>query len=62
MKRGGQVIYMGPLGHHSQLLIEYFEVVNSTFSSMWRGGGGKIPIFFFLKIEVKIGPYINTMN
>ncbi|CAK9227174.1 unnamed protein product [Sphagnum troendelagicum] len=27
MKRGGQVIYMGPLGHHSQLLIEYFEAL-----------------------------------
>ncbi|KAG5055661.1 hypothetical protein JHK85_008171 [Glycine max] len=25
MKRGGQVIYAGPLGHHSQKLIEYFE-------------------------------------
>lgn len=27
MKRGGQVIYAGPLGHHSNKLIEYFEVV-----------------------------------
>ncbi|PHT31506.1 ABC transporter G family member 34 [Capsicum baccatum] len=27
MKRGGQVIYAGPLGHHSRLLIEYFESV-----------------------------------
>ena len=26
MKRGGQVIYAGPLGRHSQKLIEYFEV------------------------------------
>ena len=26
MKRGGQEIYVGPLGHHSQYLIEYFEV------------------------------------
>lgn len=26
MKRGGQVIYAGPLGHQSQHLIEYFEV------------------------------------
>ncbi|KAK9126461.1 hypothetical protein Scep_015307 [Stephania cephalantha] len=25
MKRGGQVIYAGPLGHHSHHLIEYFE-------------------------------------
>ncbi|RDY09750.1 ABC transporter G family member 39, partial [Mucuna pruriens] len=25
LKRGGQVIYAGPLGHHSQKLIEYFE-------------------------------------
>ncbi|KAJ0087729.1 hypothetical protein Patl1_32466 [Pistacia atlantica] len=27
MKRGGQVIYVGPLGHHSQHLIEYFETI-----------------------------------
>ncbi|KAL0299041.1 UNVERIFIED_CONTAM: Pleiotropic drug resistance protein 2 [Sesamum radiatum] len=27
MKRGGQVIYGGPLGHHSRLLIEYFQAV-----------------------------------
>ncbi|KAL0303556.1 UNVERIFIED_CONTAM: Pleiotropic drug resistance protein 2 [Sesamum radiatum] len=27
MKRGGQVIYGGPLGHHSHLLIEYFQSV-----------------------------------
>jgi ABC-type cobalamin/Fe3+-siderophores transport system ATPase subunit len=26
MKRGGHVIYTGPLGHHSHKLIEYFEV------------------------------------
>lgn len=25
MKRGGQVIYAGPLGRHSHKLIEYFE-------------------------------------
>ncbi|KAK7337203.1 hypothetical protein VNO77_17766 [Canavalia gladiata] len=27
MKRGGQVIYAGPLGHNSQKLIEYFEAI-----------------------------------
>ncbi|CAO2839377.1 unnamed protein product [Amaranthus hypochondriacus] len=27
MKRGGQVIYAGPLGQHSQELIEYFEAI-----------------------------------
>ncbi|CAH1430816.1 unnamed protein product [Lactuca virosa] len=27
MKRGGQVIYAGPLGHHSDLLIEYFQSI-----------------------------------
>nr|GLL40122.1 pleiotropic drug resistance protein 2-like [Ipomoea trifida] len=27
MKRGGQVIYAGPLGHHSHRLIQYFESV-----------------------------------
>ncbi|XP_039118156.1 LOW QUALITY PROTEIN: pleiotropic drug resistance protein 2-like [Dioscorea cayenensis subsp. rotundata] len=29
MKRGGQVIYAGPLGHHSANLIEYFEEIPS---------------------------------
>ncbi|KAJ4832176.1 hypothetical protein Tsubulata_008993 [Turnera subulata] len=27
LKRGGQVIYAGPLGRHSQKLVEYFEAV-----------------------------------
>ncbi|WOL15669.1 hypothetical protein Cni_G24450 [Canna indica] len=27
MKRGGQSIYAGPLGHHSQKLIQYFEAI-----------------------------------
>ncbi|KAL2509221.1 ABC transporter G family member 39 [Forsythia ovata] len=27
MKRGGRVIYAGPLGHHSHKLIEYFEAI-----------------------------------
>ncbi|KAK1409684.1 hypothetical protein QVD17_36213 [Tagetes erecta] len=27
LKRGGKVIYTGPLGHHSHLLIEYFESI-----------------------------------
>ncbi|PIA56929.1 hypothetical protein AQUCO_00700938v1 [Aquilegia coerulea] len=27
MKRGGHVIYFGPLGHHSQDLINYFEAI-----------------------------------
>ncbi|XP_022860438.1 pleiotropic drug resistance protein 2-like isoform X2 [Olea europaea var. sylvestris] len=27
MKRGGQVVYGGPLGHHSCLLIEYFQSI-----------------------------------
>ena len=27
MKRGGQVIYSGPLGQNSQKIIEYFEVL-----------------------------------
>jgi len=26
MKRGGQLIYAGPLGHHSCMLIQYFQV------------------------------------
>nr|KYP71088.1 ABC transporter G family member 39 [Cajanus cajan] len=30
MKRGGQVIYAGPLGHHSHKLIEYFECIEGV--------------------------------
>ncbi|KAD4889306.1 hypothetical protein E3N88_21379 [Mikania micrantha] len=30
LKRGGQVIYSGPLGRHSQNIIEYFEAVNGV--------------------------------
>ncbi|KAL2345195.1 hypothetical protein Fmac_006480 [Flemingia macrophylla] len=30
MKRGGQVIYAGPLGHHSQKLVEYFGVIEGV--------------------------------
>ncbi|XP_059428884.1 ABC transporter G family member 34-like [Corylus avellana] len=30
MKRGGQLIYAGPLGHHSHKLIEYFEAVSGV--------------------------------
>ncbi|KAK9054723.1 hypothetical protein SSX86_025802 [Deinandra increscens subsp. villosa] len=30
LKRGGQVIYSGPLGRHSQQIIEYFEAVNGV--------------------------------
>ena len=39
MKRGGQIIYGGPLGQHSQNLVEYFEV--SMISAL--------PIYDFLK-------------
>ncbi|KAL8154455.1 hypothetical protein V2J09_012215 [Rumex salicifolius] len=27
MKRGGRIIYAGPLGHHSSMLIQYFEAI-----------------------------------
>ncbi|BBN19277.1 ATP-binding cassette, subfamily G (WHITE), member 2, PDR [Marchantia polymorpha subsp. ruderalis] len=30
MKRGGQVIYAGPLGRHSHKLVEYFEAIPGT--------------------------------
>ncbi|XVF07655.1 hypothetical protein REPUB_Repub06bG0158300 [Reevesia pubescens] len=30
MKRGGQVIYAGPLGHHSHELVEYFEAIQGV--------------------------------
>jgi len=30
MKRGGEEIYAGPLGHHSSELINYFEVNDIT--------------------------------
>lgn len=34
MKRGGQVIYLGPLGRNSHKIIEYFEVTN-TLNVVW---------------------------
>ncbi|CAH9132922.1 unnamed protein product [Cuscuta epithymum] len=36
MKRGGQEIYVGPLGHHSSHLIKYFESMNGV--SKIKGG------------------------
>ncbi|KAI7741348.1 hypothetical protein M8C21_029253, partial [Ambrosia artemisiifolia] len=30
LKRGGQVIYSGPLGRHSQQIIEYFEAIDGV--------------------------------
>jgi hypothetical protein len=30
LKRGGQVVYAGPLGHQSRKLIEYFEAVKGV--------------------------------
>mgnify|MGYP007132928451 CR=1 FL=1 len=36
MKRGGQVIYSGPLGHHSQNLIHYFEVFLNSSTLLHR--------------------------
>ncbi|KAK4487149.1 hypothetical protein RD792_006464 [Penstemon davidsonii] len=30
MKRGGEVTYSGPLGHHSRLLIEYFQSLSGV--------------------------------
>ncbi|XP_058074641.1 ABC transporter G family member 39-like [Magnolia sinica] len=30
MKRGGEEIYVGPLGHHSSQLIKYFESINGV--------------------------------
>ncbi len=30
MQRGGRVLYAGPLGHHSQKLIDYFEAVEGV--------------------------------
>jgi len=29
MKRGGRIIFHGPLGHQSSKLVEYFQVQNS---------------------------------
>ena len=31
-KLGGQVIYAGPLGHHSRELIEFYEVSNQSLT------------------------------
>lgn len=34
MKRGGEEIYVGPLGHHSTHLIRYFEVSKLVLKEM----------------------------
>jgi hypothetical protein len=48
MKRGGQVIYAGSLGHRSHKLIEYFEVTISPvlFPSMIPLASKRIFPFF----------------
>ena len=33
MKRGGQVIYGGKLGEHSQVMVDYFQVSVLAFST-----------------------------
>ena len=35
MKRGGQTIYMGPLGRQSHKLVAYFEV-SMDFQNLWN--------------------------
>ena len=36
LKRGGQVIYSGPLGRHSQQVIDYFQVFNNDIHDVYN--------------------------
>ena len=47
MKRGGEEIYAGPLGHHSSELIKYFEVE-------WYYWNPNTHLLKFFKITKKI--------
>ncbi|KAI3695946.1 hypothetical protein L1987_78952 [Smallanthus sonchifolius] len=47
MKRGGQVIYAGPLGHHSHLLVEYFQKI----SGITRIKDGQNPATWMLEVS-----------
>jgi len=47
MKRGGEEIYAGPLGHHSSELIKYFEV-------KWYYRNPNTYLLKFFKITEKI--------
>ncbi|KAE8690066.1 Pleiotropic drug resistance protein 2 [Hibiscus syriacus] len=47
MKRGGQVIYAGPLGRHSRKLIEYFEAVQGVP----KIGNGYNPATWMLEVS-----------
>ncbi|KAI3734636.1 hypothetical protein L6452_14110 [Arctium lappa] len=46
MKRGGQVIYAGPLGHHSHLLVEYFQ----SFPGVTKIKDGQNPATWMLEV------------
>ncbi|XP_024991416.1 pleiotropic drug resistance protein 2-like isoform X2 [Cynara cardunculus var. scolymus] len=46
MKRGGQVIYAGPLGHHSHLLVEYFQ----SFPGVTKITDGQNPATWMLEV------------
>ncbi|PHU00219.1 hypothetical protein BC332_30006 [Capsicum chinense] len=51
MKRGGQVIFAGPLGHQSHLLIEYFQNKSATKELFFTQSVPGVP-----KIEVGYNP------
>ncbi|KAJ8640207.1 hypothetical protein MRB53_016901 [Persea americana] len=36
IKRGGEEIYVGPLGHHSYHLIKYFEILGVKFADIYK--------------------------
>ena len=60
MKRGGQVIYVGPLGRHSHKLIEYFEV-NITCYSLCLGNHLAVYRSNFLKSLSQITIYTKNL-
>nr|GEU37382.1 pleiotropic drug resistance protein 2-like [Tanacetum cinerariifolium] len=62
MRRGGQVIYAGPLGHHSNQLVEYFQML----PGVTRIKDGQNPATWMLEVssptvEAQLGVYFATI-
>ncbi|KAJ0743878.1 hypothetical protein HanPI659440_Chr10g0381031 [Helianthus annuus] len=50
MKRGGKVTYTGPLGHHSHLLLEYFEFTSQSIQGVNKIKDGQNPATWMLDV------------
>ncbi|KAJ0615684.1 hypothetical protein HanIR_Chr02g0082001 [Helianthus annuus] len=50
MKRGGKVTYTGPLGHHSHLLLDYFEFTSQSIQGVNKIKDGQNPATWMLDV------------